>query len=178
MCCFSVQLGVLDRVLAGILSVQLIQVGGGQIDISAQLEGEVGVSFHYMWGKKGLDVLSLQLEVHGAGRPFCAADRVGEPGVIYVQLGVGADFLSVQSMRRRGLVRRDISVQLGVEGGAWVPFCTADEEEGPGEVICLYSAQLGIGGGAWVSFCTADGKEGLVLFLYSLGWGNVAGFHF
>ncbi len=59
------------------------------------LEGEVGVSFHYIWGQKVLDVLSLQLEGAGGWCPFCKADGVGEPGVIYVQLGVGADFLSV-----------------------------------------------------------------------------------
>ncbi len=53
------------------------------------------MSFQYIWELKGLDVLSLQLEGAGAGCPFCAADGVGETGVIYVQLGVGADFLSV-----------------------------------------------------------------------------------
>ncbi len=57
------------------------------------------MSFHYIWGQKGLDVLSLQLEVQVAECPFCKADGVGEPDVIYVQLGVGADFLSVQPMR-------------------------------------------------------------------------------
>ncbi len=51
-CCFSGLLGF--RWGSGFLSVQLKKEGEGQVDISAQLGGKVGVSFHYIWGQKVL----------------------------------------------------------------------------------------------------------------------------
>ncbi len=57
-----------------------------------------------------------------------------------------------------------LSVQLGVGGGDWVSFCTADGEEGD-VVISVISVHLGLEGQAGFLSVQPMERRGMLLFL-------------